>query len=110
MSVNSFQELISHHNHQIVCAYYGASKKKARNAALECETCGEVLLDFDRDELPGPDEVAIKRGKKHYFTIQISGEGKTAQEAWDEAVECFAADPGVPPDPPEKKRKKCPES
>lgn len=42
MSVNSFDELRSHVGHKIVCVIYGE-----QNTALECETCGEVLLDFE---------------------------------------------------------------
>ena len=46
MSANSFKELKRHIGHKIVCVTYG---KPAQNVAVECETCNEVLLDFDRE-------------------------------------------------------------
>jgi hypothetical protein len=95
MSVYDFSGLAAHAGHKIECAIYGNNV----NAAVECVDCHEVLLDFDKDELPGHDETCIKRDDKFYFNIQISGQGKTPQEAWESAVESFAADPGDPPDP-----------
>ena len=57
MSVNNFEELKKHIGHKIVCVSYAyqnlnvaESKKKIRNVAIECETCNEVLLDFDKEE------------------------------------------------------------
>ena len=54
MSTSSFEDLIQHINHKIVCVHYSddgtTCKKKARNVAVECVTCHEVLMDFDREE------------------------------------------------------------
>jgi uncharacterized protein with PIN domain len=47
MSVSSFTDLARHHGHVIVTALYGPRENPV-NAAIECETCNEVLLDFDR--------------------------------------------------------------
>jgi len=49
MSINSFNELLPHYGHTIVCVVYGDQEDPA-NIALECETCNDVLLDFDNDE------------------------------------------------------------
>jgi hypothetical protein len=32
--------------------------------------------------------------KRYYFPIILSGTGESPEEAWQEAVECFADDPG----------------
>jgi len=44
MSVNSYQELLAHKGHKIVCVVYGEDE----NVAIECETCHEVLVDYDK--------------------------------------------------------------
>ena len=71
MAVHSFEDLIPHVGHEIVCVTYGdepdygdisedqspeeiaaqvekADADAAINVAIECETCGCVLVDFDR--------------------------------------------------------------
>ena len=48
MSANSFKELRKHIGHKIECVCYGVeTDTKPVNVSLECETCKEVLLDFD---------------------------------------------------------------
>jgi hypothetical protein len=42
-----YRELARHVGHRITCAGYAGG----RNVAIECEDCGEVLVDLDR---PGP--------------------------------------------------------
>jgi hypothetical protein len=42
-----YRELARHAGHHITCAGYAGG----RNVAIECEDCGEVLVDLDR---PGP--------------------------------------------------------
>lgn len=54
MSVNSFDELISHQTHDINVTAYGPINGELLNAAIECNDCSEILIDFDRD--PQPDE------------------------------------------------------
>lgn len=44
MGAYSYHALIEHVGHKIVCVTYGNND----NVAIECETCCEVLLDFDR--------------------------------------------------------------
>lgn len=46
MGVSNFEELRLHIGHKIVCVGYG--KGEIVNASIECETCNEVLLDFDK--------------------------------------------------------------
>ena len=48
MSVSNFEELAEHIGHKIVAVSYGNPKEPA-NVAIECETCKEVLLDFDNE-------------------------------------------------------------
>lgn len=45
---NGYEELLRHVGHKVVVVTYGRGEKPW-NVALECETCGEVLLDFDED-------------------------------------------------------------
>ena len=49
MSVANFNDLMQHVGHDIVVVHYGGV-----NVATECETCGEVLQDFNRDEEEAP--------------------------------------------------------
>jgi len=40
---NNFDKLKNHVGHNIVCVNY-----KDQNMAIECETCNEVLVDYER--------------------------------------------------------------
>ena len=44
--ITNYDELSAHVGHSIECVKYGDGV----NMALECVTCNEVLLDYDRDE------------------------------------------------------------
>lgn len=61
MAVASFEELRRHVGHKIGCAVYGNDS----NVAVECETCSEVLLDFnvwgEEDESP---EAGLMTGER----------------------------------------------
>jgi hypothetical protein len=48
MGVSNFKELIKHEGHKIAVVTYGVGKKPI-NAAIECEDCSEILLDYDRE-------------------------------------------------------------
>ena len=50
----SFDGVLAHVGHYLHCVYYGKSKKEARNAAITCEDCGMVIVDFDLDN-PTPE-------------------------------------------------------
>ncbi len=53
MSCNSYEDLKRHIGHKLVIACYGTEEERIEgnpeNIAIECETCNEVLLDFDRE-------------------------------------------------------------
>jgi hypothetical protein len=55
MSANNYHELKTHLGHQIVCVGYGSKRAQdngepPKNVAIECETCNEVLMDYDIEE------------------------------------------------------------
>ncbi len=47
MAVSRYADLILHLGHKVACVGYGV-EKVVENVAIECETCNEVLMDFDR--------------------------------------------------------------
>jgi len=47
MGVYNFKSLSSHVGHKIEVVYYGFPPV---NVAIECHTCGEVLVDYDKNE------------------------------------------------------------
>jgi hypothetical protein len=47
MPVSTYDELAKHHGHVIITALYGP-REKPMTAAIECETCHEILLNFKR--------------------------------------------------------------
>lgn len=62
MGAHNYEDLIRHVGHKIVVATYGDigmdHKKqgsgrmfKVHNVAVECETCHEVILDFDHPDI-----------------------------------------------------------
>lgn len=46
MSADIYDELRRHIGHKLACVSYGSTL----NVALECETCSEVLMDFDKPD------------------------------------------------------------
>jgi hypothetical protein len=59
MGAHSFDDLSRHIGHKVVCVFYGKDRKRenAVNVAIECETCNEVLLDFDKE----PEDVEMSK-------------------------------------------------
>lgn len=55
MSVHTFDELLSHAGHKIECVYYG-TEHQAVNAAIECITCGQVLINLSPGQTIGVDD------------------------------------------------------
>jgi len=55
MSVNTFDEMLSHAGHKIECVYYG-TENQAINTAIECVTCGQVLIDLSPGQTVGVDD------------------------------------------------------
>lgn len=60
MGAHSFEDLKWHIGHQIACVGYG--RDKLHNAAIECETCNEVLVDFSQE---------IQRSPAYKTVIQV---------------------------------------
>jgi hypothetical protein len=52
---NGYRDLKEHINHEIEVAAYGGITDPA-NIALQCNTCGCVLLDFDKPLVMTPEE------------------------------------------------------
>ena len=51
MAVSSYAELLEHGGHEIEIATYGEmGARDPDNVALECMTCNEVLVDYDRPD------------------------------------------------------------
>jgi hypothetical protein len=56
MGAHNYDDLRSHIGHRIVCVGYCAEEPTPEaydgpdNVAVECEDCGVVLLDFDKQE------------------------------------------------------------
>ena len=50
MSAHTYRDLRVHIGHKIACVCYGCKGEDPENIAIECETCNEVLLDFNRPE------------------------------------------------------------
>lgn len=48
MSASCFHDLVQHVGHEIAVVFYGA-EENPDNAAVECVTCSEVILDFNND-------------------------------------------------------------
>ena len=50
MGAHTFDELRAHVGHEINCTRYGTDKETL-NVAIECETCHEVIVDYDCPEV-----------------------------------------------------------
>lgn len=50
MGAHDYEDLKRHIGHKIVCVAYGTgeNEQSPENVAVECETCNEVLMDFDK--------------------------------------------------------------
>ena len=60
MGAYDFEDLKRHLGHKIACVSYADSRVndtkttiQPQNIAVECETCNEVLLDYDRPKRGG---------------------------------------------------------
>lgn len=61
---NTYKELREHIGHKIVCVCYGEAGDPD-NVALECTTCSEVLLDFDKWGCPKCGGEMLGDGENH---------------------------------------------
>ena len=73
MGAHSFEDLEAHIGHDIVCARYG-DDEQTLNVAIECETCGEVLVDYDQ---PDP------RLQRLIDRIENDDDGKRPERTWE---------------------------
>jgi hypothetical protein len=74
---NGYQELIHHLGHEISCVTYGQT-----NVALECETCAEILIDFNQD-LPGNDSretVILWLTDEDFWNLGFNPENITSEQ------------------------------
>lgn len=46
MSVSNYEDLEVHVGHEMECTSYA----QGANVAVECLTCGSIIIDFDREE------------------------------------------------------------
>jgi hypothetical protein len=44
MSVHSYEDLVAHVDHALECVRYGSD-----NVVIECVTCNEILVDYDKE-------------------------------------------------------------
>lgn len=52
MSCFDYNSLKQHVGHKIVCVMYA----NGVNVSVECETCNEVILDYDEDQNYDPED------------------------------------------------------
>ena len=78
MSVYDYDQLRAHIGHRIVCVCYGVDGSPPENVSLECETCNEVLLDFDREVEHDPKETVCgcERCQEIRCELKHGGRGK----------------------------------
>ena len=55
MAVSNYAELLEHNGHEIEISGYGFPDPPM-NVALECMTCSEILLDYDRPDENGDND------------------------------------------------------
>ena len=46
-----YKDLKEHIGHSVVVVGYGPEGEEPVNVAIECEDCGEVLIEFDAPEI-----------------------------------------------------------
>lgn len=93
MSVHDFASLMKHNGHQLEITTYGDLPPDGEpdNVAIECLTCNEVLLDYDRE----PEEDAEAgmsarslRFQEHHSPGNVWGEwAKHSRQEWQEDVD-----------------------
>lgn len=76
MSASSYTDLAAHAGHHVAVVIYAQE-----NAAVECETCHEVLVDFARASETAPAEL-----------LAIAEQRGIAEDALDETIHDLAAE------------------
>jgi len=79
LSKNGYADLREHIGHAVVCVCYGKPHEDPHNVALECETCGCVLVDFDHPEMADDNlqnyTESDRRDEKHHGLVNQEGTG-----------------------------------
>jgi hypothetical protein len=90
MGASSFHDLVQHVGHDVVVVFYGPPENP-QNAAVECLTCSEVLLDFDNDggDAPAaaPQEVSMGSLACPWCDAARGSPLDPSEEEWPEGVE-----------------------
>jgi hypothetical protein len=85
MAVSSYQELAAHAGHRVVVVTYGDGD----NAAVECEDCSEVLVNFDRAAAAGEDSpvyLALVNTDALGDGYVVRFDSEAAYQRWDESL------------------------
>lgn len=108
MSIDSFDELVSHVGHNVIVIGYGREgEQQYANVAIECETCGRVLLEWGRpaDQLAKPPEGGVMSAfvcdvcnkpledQEQIIEVGMSSEGRRARVAISGSPEVWDAEP-----------------
>lgn len=97
MSAFDYDSLRRHIGHPIVCVCYGKEGQDPHNVAVECESCGEVLFDFNHpdvevvnvDEESSAAGAATKESAEEVRKVvaDVMTELKDAQRRYDNGIE-----------------------
>jgi hypothetical protein len=67
MSVSGYKGLLHHVRHKVVCVTYQHPEDigvlEPDNVALECKTCNEILIDFDKPHDSGDYRDIVRRSR-----------------------------------------------
>ncbi|MCG3207218.1 MAG: hypothetical protein FOGNACKC_00818 [Anaerolineae bacterium] len=85
MAANCYADLMAHVGHELVCVTYAGGA----NVAVECETCHEVVLDFDR---PPDGEPLFRVEWCVGYTVPASKVGETRQAVTDDVYNAVKLD------------------
>jgi hypothetical protein len=90
VSASTYSDLAAHAGHHVTVVLYAEE-----NAAVECETCSVVLLDFARDEEMGVGELATLAEQRGISVAQLEQDAATRSREPHESNRTAAPDPGA---------------
>lgn len=90
MSASTYCDLAAHADHHVTVVPYAQE-----NAAVECETCSAVLLDFDRDEETEVGELLTLAEQRGGDVAQLEQDAVTRSRGPRESSRTAAPDPGA---------------
>lgn len=65
MSAWDYKELVHHVGHDLVCVSYADGE----NVAVECETCNEVLFDYDRPNKESEEDTSLPLFRVEFTSV-----------------------------------------